>query len=199
MVAHDYRSLTMLSLDASKTALVLIDLQHGIINMPLAPRTGADVLHAAIPLAHRFREAGAPVVLVRVTWSDDYGDVPPNLVDTPSNRPAGGMPAAFATLHESLVQPSDMIITKRQWGAFYSTELDLQLRRRGIDTVVLGGIATNYGVDSTARQAWERNYNVVIAEDVCASISSEMHEMAMQTIFPRISRVVKSADVTFGA
>ena len=82
------------------------------------------------------------------------------------------------------------------WGAFHGTELDLQLRRRGIQTIVLGGVATNMGVESTARQAWEHGYAVVLAEDATSGLSAQMHDFAIGNTFPRISRVVTSADLT---
>jgi nicotinamidase-related amidase len=98
-------------------------------------------------------------------------------------------------LADGLAQPGDLRITKRQWGAFYGTELDLQLRRRGIKTIVLGGIATNIGVESTARQAWEHGYAMILVEDATSGMSAEMHEFAFKNIFPRISRVVKAGEI----
>jgi nicotinamidase-related amidase len=187
----------MSDLDPRQTALVLIDLQNGIVGMPVVPRSGPEVVAAGRALAERFRAAGATVVLVRVAWSDDLADVPPQRVDQPSTRRAGGLPAGWSTLVEGLVQPTDLVITKRQWGAFYGTELDLQLRRRGIRTIVLGGIATNFGVESTARQAWEHGYEVVLAEDACASVAVDLHDMAIRHIFPRLARVVHSTAVVF--
>ncbi len=89
----------------------------------------------------------------------------------------------------------DILITKRQWGAFYGTALDLHLRRRGIRTIVLGGIATNFGVESTARDAYERSYALVFVEDAMAGITAEAHTFAITTIFPRIGRVRSSEDV----
>ena len=73
-----------------------------------------------------------------------------------------------------------MVITKHNWGAFYGTELDLQLRRRGVGTIVLGGIATNFGVESTARDAYERNYALVLAEDAMTSMSADLHALAVE-------------------
>ncbi len=108
---------------------------------------------------------------------------------------AGSSPAAPTTL--ALGEPGDSLIVKRQWGAFYGTDLDLQLRRRGIETIVLGGVATNFGVESTARQAWEHGYAIVLAEDACTSRSAGLHDMAVRYIFPRLSRVVQSADIAF--
>lgn len=90
---------------------------------------------------------------------------------------------------EAGVQPSDVVVEKRQWGAFYGTALDQLLRRRGIKTIVIGGIATNIGVESTAREGFDRGYQMVFAEDAMASISAEAHEFAVKTIFPLMGRV----------
>jgi nicotinamidase-related amidase len=187
----------MLELDPKTTALVLIDLQKGILAMPLAPRAGTEVASRAASLALRFRAAGAPVVLVRVGWTGDYADALSQPVDQPMPRAPGGLPAAWSALIDGLAEPQDILILKRQWGAFYGTDLDLQLRRRGIKTIMLGGVATNFGVESTARQAWEHGYAVVLAEDACTSVGAELHEMAVRYIFPRISRVVQSDSIAF--
>lgn len=179
------------------TALVLIDLQNGIVGRELAPRSGAEVAATGKALAERFRAAGAPVVLVRVAFASDYGDALRQPVDMPMQRPSGGMPAEWANLIAGLEQPGDILVTKHQWGAFHGTNLDVQLRRRRIETIVLGGIATNLGVESTARQAWEHGYNLIVAEDACATMSAEMHAFAMTHIFPRLGRVRKAAEIGF--
>jgi len=140
---------------SNTTALVLIDLQKGIAGRDLAPYTGEQVVTTCKELAERFRHAGAPVVLVNVAFSNDFKDALRQEVDQPFPLPPGGLPADFSELADGLAKPGDILITKRQWGAFYGTEMDLQLRRRGVETVVLGGIATNFGVESTARQTWE--------------------------------------------
>ena len=189
----------MIELDPRSTALVLIDLQNGILGMPLAPRSGAEVLAVGQGLAEKFRTAGAPVVLVQVAFAPDFADSPRQPVDAPMQRPAGGLPAGWSDLVDGLALPGDIRITKRHWGAFHGTELDLQLRRRGISTIVLGGIATNFGVESTARHAWEHGYAVVLAEDACTSLAADLHDMAVGRIFPRISRVVSSSAVGFAA
>jgi nicotinamidase-related amidase len=187
----------MIALDSRRTALVLIDLQNGILDMPLAPRAGAEVLAASADLARRFRAAGAPVALVRVGWAADFADAPRAHVDQPTPRPPGGFPAEWSDLAGGLAQPGDILIVKRQWGAFYGTELDLQLRRRDVKTIVLGGVATNFGVESTARQAWELGYEVILAEDASASLSGEMHAFSVEKIMPRIARVADSARLSF--
>jgi nicotinamidase-related amidase len=189
--------LAMQTLDPVTTALVLIDLQKGIVGRPLAPHSGPDVLKTAIELAQRFRRAGAPVILVNVGWSPDAKDALRQPVDQPMQLPPGGFPADFMELADGLAQPGDLRITKRQWGAFHGTELDLQLRRRGIQTIVLGGISTNIGVESTARQAWEYGYAIVLAEDATTTQSAEMHAFAVKTIFPRVSKIALAAELAF--
>ena len=194
------KALNMLELSIDTTALVLIDLQQGIVPIPtLAPRTGADVAATGIRLAERFRTVGAPVVLVNVAFAPDFGDALKQSVDMPMAHPEGGLPANFSHLVEGLYHPTDILVTKRQWGAFYGTDLDVQLRRRGVRTVVLGGIATNIGVESTGRQAHEHAYNVVIAEDATTSVSSEMHSFSVNVILPLLSHVVKADHIGLSA
>lgn len=187
----------MPTIDPRGSALVLIDLQEGVIGRPLVPRSGSDILVASRTLAERFRAAGALVVLVRVTFAADYADAPPSNVDSPSQFPPGGMPESWSRLAEGLAAPGDIHVVKRQWGAFHGTDLDLQLRRRGVRTLVVGGIATNFGVESTVRAAWEHGYDVVVPEDLCATMSADMHEFSFQRIFPRVARVTTSAEVAF--
>ena len=184
-----------ITLDPKTTALVLIDLQNATASMALEPRSGTDVVAAGKALATRFRDIGAMVVLVNVTWAKDYSDWPSAPVDTPPARPVGGMPEGADHLVDGLYQPGDIRVTKRNWNAFHGTELDVLLRRRGISTVVLAGIATNFGVESTARSAYELNYAVVVAEDACASASADLHRVSVTGVLPRIARVRQSAEI----
>jgi nicotinamidase-related amidase len=117
-------------------------------------------------------------------------------VDQAQPLPAGGFPAGWSEFPSGLMQTGDLQITKRQWGAFHGTELDLQLRRRGIRTIVLGGVATHIGVESTARQAYERGYELLIVKDATTSSDAEAHAMSMKHIMPRLARVVQSNDIT---
>lgn len=194
-VLTDGRIFVMISLPAAGTALVLIDLQQGIVTLPLAPRNGQDVVDKGLGLARMFRGAGAPVVLVNVAFSPDRSDALKSPVDRPPQMPAGGLPADWSKLVDGLAEPSDLRVTKRQWGAFYGTDLDLQLRRRRIDTIVLAGIATNMGVESTARAAHEHGYAVVVAENACTSRSADMHNFAVEQIFPLLGRVAPSEQI----
>jgi nicotinamidase-related amidase len=181
-------------IDPRSTALVLIDLQKGIAPFAGGPHSAADVNERAGRLAARFRELGAPVVLVTVGWSTDSGDALKQVVDQPS--PARSLPDNWLELADELnATDSDIRITKRQWGAFHGTELDLQLRRRGITQIVLGGISTNIGVESTARAAFEHNYALILAEDAMSAANAEQHKFAVETIFPRLGRVRSTAEI----
>ncbi len=181
-------------LEPNDTALVLIDLQRGITAFPAAPHSTADVIAAAARLADAFRVAHAPVVLVHVALRPDGGD----RLRVPVDEPAPPRPASpdFAEIVPELgPKEGDLVVAKRQWGAFYGTDLDLQLRRRGIATIVLAGISTNYGVESTARDAYERGYALVFAEDAMSARGAADHEFALTRIFPRIGRVSTSTEV----
>ena len=185
---------TPFKLDPATTALVLIDLQQGILAYAKAPYDGAAVLAKAVPLAAAFRAAKSPVVLVKVGFSAGGGDALKATVDAPN--PPGAPPANWlADTPELPPQPGDIHILKRQWGAFHGTELDLQLRRRGIKTIVLAGIATAIGVESTARFAWELGYDIVFAEDATSGPDAAMHANSFEKVFPRLGRVRKTADV----
>jgi nicotinamidase-related amidase len=186
--------MTNLALNAADTALVLIDLQQGIAAMPVQPHSAATVVGNAAKLAARFRELGAPVVLVSVAFPVGPAALRPD-ADAVMTLPAT-MPAGWDQIVQELTpEADDILVTKRQWGAFYGTGLDLQLRRRGIKTIVLAGIATNIGVESTARDAYERGYHQVIVEDACSAMSAEMHEFAFAKIFPRLAKVRMAEEV----
>jgi nicotinamidase-related amidase len=181
-----------LQLDPKKTALVLIDLQNAIVGMNSVPHTAADVVENSKKLAEAFRVHGAPVVYVRVDLNDFMRipvDQPPNLGDKP-------LPAAASEIAASAgFQPGDILLTKRHWGAFAGTDLEQQLKSRGIDTVVLTGISTNAGVESTARQGTGLGFAFVLVEDACSSQNAEHHRFAFENIFPRLTRVRTTDEV----
>ncbi|SFR07757.1 Nicotinamidase-related amidase [Enterobacter sp. kpr-6] len=184
----------MLELNAAKTALVIIDLQEGILPFAGGPHTASDVVARAARLAEKFRAHHAPVVMVRVGWSNDFAEALKQPVDAPV--PAQALPQNWWHYPVALgKRDSDLEVTKRQWGAFYGTDLELQLRRRGIETIVLCGISTNIGVESTARNAWELGFNLLVVEDACSAASVEQHQSSMTHIFPRIGRVRSTEEV----
>ena len=185
----------MEKLAPERTALVLIDVQKGTLGFPLTPHSAADVVAATARLAKACREKGALLVYVQVKFAHDFADRPQGATDTPMMLPAGGFPADWAEYAPEVAAIApDLWITKRQWSAFHGTELDQQLRRRGITHIVVGGIATNFGVESTARDGWQNHYTVVIAEDACSSMP-ELHKFAIEKTLPRVALVRSSAAV----
>jgi nicotinamidase-related amidase len=176
-----------------RTALVVIDLQKGITGRPAVHPVPGVVANAA-RLAAAFRKASLPVVLVNVTFSPDSADRLNPRADAP--QPPVTLPADFAELIAELgAQPSDIRITKRQWGAFYGTELDLQLRRRGVTGIVLCGISTSIGVESTARAAFERGYQIAFASDAMTDFKELSHNHSLEHIFARIGQVRTTQEI----
>jgi nicotinamidase-related amidase len=183
-----------LELDAATTAMVMVDLQKGIAR-GTAPHAADDVVARAAAIAAALRAAGGTVIWVHVDNAEDGADRLRPVTDAPAG---GDRPKApdHADLMPGLdVQPSDVIVTKRGWGSFYGTDLDLQLRRRGIRTVILGGISTNIGVESTAREAFDHNYQLVLVEDAMTCRRAEEHEHTLRTVYTKIGRIRSTADV----
>jgi nicotinamidase-related amidase len=175
-------------LSPSHTAIVVIDLQKGIVALPGSPLPTATVISNSVRLLTAARSAGAKPVLVHVGGSSDGAD----RLHPPTDAPPriATLPPGWTDLIPELdCKPDDIIIFKRQWGAFYGTDLDLQLRRRGLTTIVLCGISTEIGVESTARTAYEHGYELVFASDAMTGTSPESHANTIERIFPRIGRV----------
>jgi nicotinamidase-related amidase len=184
-------------IDRAKTALVVIDLQKGIVGRQTAPHAANIVVKNAATLATAFRKNGMPVFLVRVAFSPDGKDVLRPLVDAP--WPAQTPPPDWTEIVSEIGPgPGDFIITKHQWGAFYGTELELALRRRGITSIVLCGIATNIGVESTARFAFEYGFNQIFAEDAMSALSADEHTHTVAKIFPRLGLVRITNEIMAG-
>jgi nicotinamidase-related amidase len=186
--------MSALQLTAKNTALVLIDLQNAVLSMPTAPYSAKDVAQKASVLARAFRGNGATVVYVRV----DMASMLTLPVDAPWRDPQAPPPPPIASelAPDAGFESGDLLITKRHWGAFAGTGLEEALKQRGVDTVVLGGIATNFGVESTARQGTGLGFAFVIVEDACTSLDAEMHRFAFEKIFPRLAQVRKADDLS---
>lgn len=170
-----------------KTALVVIDLQKGIAALPLVHPIG-DVVARARELLGAFRAHGLPVVLVNV-----IGGAPGRTERAPRSEP---WPADFAELLPELDrQPSDIVVSKRTWGAFASTDLEAQLRARGVTQVVVIGVATGTGVESTARQAYEAGFHVTLPVDAMTDARPEAHAYSIANVFPRLGETGTTRDV----
>jgi nicotinamidase-related amidase len=183
-----------LKIDIDKSAIVVIDLQKGISSMPAVPHSTQDVIANSSSILIAARKNKMNVFLVHVTPSPDLKDALHPISET-SFQMSGFNPEWSEYVPELNIQPSDILITKHQWGAFYGTGLDLQLRRRGIDTIILCGIATNMGVESTARFAYEFGYNQIFIEDAMSARSKEEHEYPIRYIFPRFGLIRKTNEV----
>jgi len=169
------------------TALIVIDLQKGIVSFPTVHPV-VDVLQNAAALAAAFRRHQLPVVLVNVTGGAPGRNEQP--------YPAGQRPADWAELAPELDrQPSDHTVTKRTWGAFTNTGLEAWLKARGVTQVVVVGIATSIGVESTARQAHEAGFNVTLALDAMTDRSPEAHTHTTTHIFPRLGETGATAEI----
>lgn len=170
-----------------KTALIIIDLQKGIVALPTAHPIDGVVKHARA-LADAFRRHGLPVVLVNVTGGAS------GRTEQTSNR--GELPADWADLIPELDrQPADHLVTKRTWGAFTRTDLEAHLRRLGVTQVVLAGVATRAGVESTARHAHELGFNVTFAVDAMTDTDPDAHVNSITRIFPRLGETGTSRDI----
>ncbi|MEM3839132.1 MAG: hydrolase [Candidatus Micrarchaeaceae archaeon] len=185
-----------INIDRETTALVVIDLQKGIAAMgrQMAPYTVEAVVNNAARLADEFRKNRMPVFLVHVTGSPKEMLNP--TVDENPWRVAGAERSADWAEFVPEIGPKegDIIITKRQWGAFYGTDLELQLRRRGMKSIVLCGISTTHGVESTARFAYEYGFEQIFAEDAMTAMSQEMHNGSISN-FRRMGRVRKTTEI----
>jgi nicotinamidase-related amidase len=183
-----------LTIDSATSALVLIDLQQGIVGGATVPHPAAVVVERAAALAKRCRERGMLVVLVRIDPGPDGVLVPTPAADVP--RPPLRVGPEWSELTPELRRGErDVVVTKHQPNAFYGTDLEVQLRRRGVRTIVLGGISTNIGVEATARAAHERGFEQVFVEDAMAAREPDLHEFPVRRFFPTIGRVRSTADV----
>jgi nicotinamidase-related amidase len=179
--------MALTTLDA-KTALIVIDLQHGIVRLPVAPLAADVVIARAAQLVEQFRAASLPVALVNVA-----GGAPGR---NEQARHAGDLPADWALLVPEMVpQPGDITVTKKTWGAFLNTDLHEQLQQRGVTQVVICGIATSIGVESTAREAYALGYNVTLATDAMTCLDGMTHTNSVERIFPRLGETGATSDI----
>jgi nicotinamidase-related amidase len=170
----------------ANAALIVIDMQKGIVALPTAHPI-AGVIDNVATLCRVFRARGLPVVLVNVAGR------PPGRVDATMNF---SPPADWAELIPELNrQPDDDTVTKMNFGAFYGTALERILRRRGVTQVFVAGVSTSIGVESTARDAYDHGYNVVLVTDAMTDRDPDMHRHSLEKVFPRIGELATTADV----
>jgi nicotinamidase-related amidase len=171
-----------------RSALILIDLQNGIVTLPAADLVEPVILHAT-ELAEAFRAHKLPVVLVNVA-----GVAPGRSERGP--RLDGPPPAGWSDLIPALNrQPEDHTVTKKTWGAFTNTGLADYLKQNGVTQVVIAGVSTSIGVESTARQAYELGLNVTLALDAMADMNADAHFNSVSRIFPRLGETGTTREV----
>ena len=186
-----------MKLDPKTIALVLIDLQRGITAGQTVPNAAPDVIARAAGLAAACRTRGVMVILVRVDPGPGGALFPRPQADQP--RPPMTITPEWTELVPELGhQDGDVVITKHQPNAFYGTDLEIHLARRGIRTILLGGISTNIGVEATARAAHERGFEQVFIPEVMAAREADLHEHSVRRIFPTLGRV-RALDVVLAA
>jgi nicotinamidase-related amidase len=177
-------ALTMLD---PKTALIIVDLQRGIVGLPVVHPIDAVVARARA-LADAFRERGLPVALVNVA-----GGAPGR---TEQTRQMDFRSEGWTDLIPELNrQPDDIVVMKRTWGAFASTDLEAQLKARGVTQVAIAGVATATGVEATARQAYEQGFNVTLAVDAMTDRRREAHDYCINSVFPRLGETGTSQNI----
>ncbi|MFD7847012.1 isochorismatase family protein [Nocardia sp. NPDC059764] len=185
--------MTVTALDVS-TALVIIDVQQALVAAPVVPHSGPEVVARTVELARAFREHHAPIVLVRVTARADGSDTPPGRNEIPPQP--GALPEGWDAIIDELTgHPGDIVVTKRAWGAFHGTDLDQHLRRRDVTQVVLAGLTTSVGVESTARATYEHGYHVTLATDAMADLDMDAHRNSIERIFPKLGETGSTAEI----
>jgi nicotinamidase-related amidase len=170
-----------------RAALLVVDLQKGLAGLATA-HPMQDVIGNAVTLLDAFRRRGLPVVLINVD-----GRAPGRCERSFSTQ---ALPAGWTELLPELNrQPSDHTVTKRTWGAFTNTDLEAHLRGRGVTQVVVSGVSTSSGVESTARQAHELGFNVALAVDAMTDMNVDVHHNSVARIFPKLGETGTTRDI----
>jgi len=178
--------MTVTTLDP-KTALIVVDLQKGLMGVPFV-HSMAEVLSSTTVLTAAFRRRGLPVVLVNAT-----GVAPGR---TEQSHSLERMPADWADLVPELnAQPEDLLVTKKTWSAFTNTDLEARLKALNVTQVVLAGIATSMGAESTARHAYELGFNVTLALDAMTDLSAVAHDNSATWIFPKLGETGSAREI----
>lgn len=187
--------MTDLLFTPERTAFISIDMQNGVASHSAEPHSTQNVISRVLELVAATRAGGGLPIHVRTSFLPDESDAlhPAMDVARPAkpNRPDGW----DQLVPEMQPLPTEPVVTKRSFNAFHGSDLDLQLRRHGIDTVVIAGISTNFGVEGTGRSAYDHGYNVLFVEDAMAASSAVMHESSLKNVFPYIGRVRTTSQV----
>ena len=179
---------TALDFQPQSTALVVVDLQNFAIALDTVPTPTSALLANTVKIADACRDRSILVVLIRVGHEQNKLPHPSPKIDAGFSGFQFG-PDAKEIAPELGPKPGDVIVDKYNWGAFHGTNLDTHLRRRGIRTLIMTGLVTNVGVDTTMREAQAHGYDQVLVKDAVAAMSLEEHDYMLKYIAPRLSRV----------
>ncbi|MDL2408151.1 isochorismatase family protein [Rhizobium calliandrae] len=171
-----------------KTALIVVDLQKGIVGAALMGSI-APVVDRSAALLREFRNRSLPVILVNAAGGA------PGRTEQPRRHTEPLLPGFTDFIPQVDQQPTDIVVTKRSWGAFATTDLDWQLKSLDVTQVVIIGVATSTGVEATARQAYEAGFNVALAVDAMTDTRPEAHEYSIRNIFPRLGETATTEDI----
>jgi len=185
---------TALEFEPQSTALIVVDLQNFAIAMNTVPTPTSELLANAVRIADACRDKGILVVLIRVGHEQNKLPHPSPKIDAGFSGFQFG-PDAKEIAPALGPKPGDVIVDKYNWGAFHGTNLDTHLRRRGIRTLIMTGLVTNIGVDTTMREAQAHGYDQVLVSDAVAAMSREEHDYTLQYVAPRLSRVRTTEEV----
>jgi nicotinamidase-related amidase len=177
--------------DRPATALLVMDMQNGIV-----ARFGDAVLEPAARAIAAARDAGMPVIYVRVAFRSGHPEISPRNRTFGALRDAGAMADddESTAIHPALAPaPGDVVVLKRRVSAFAGSDLDVVLRAGGIEHVALCGIATSGVVLSTLRQAADLDFGLTVLRDACADADDEVHRVLLEKVFPRQAEVVDVA------
>lgn len=170
------------------TALIVIDLQKGIVSGDFIHPI-ADIIDRTRTLIDTFRAKNLPVVLVNVAGRA------PGRTEQPPHSTASFSEGWTDLLPQLDQQPGDITVTKRSWGAFANTDLEHQLKARGVTQVVITGVATATGVEATARQAYEQGFNVTLATNAMTDLREEAHQYSISHVFPRLGETGSTNEI----
>jgi nicotinamidase-related amidase len=196
-------------LSPKQTAIVLIDLQNDIVRNDSGPFYGAiykqvreqKLVEKVVRLVDGARNVGAKIFYITVVRRPDYADVVNQITELYVAGKASPAKAQISLIQgtegallvkELNPKPEDYILVKKRRSAFHQTELDFHLRCLGITNLVIGGVATDLGVENTVRDAWDLDYNVIVVEDICTAVPQSAHDYAISSVFPRMARVMDS-------
>jgi len=181
--------------DPARTAFISIDMQNGVASHDSVPNSAEEVIARVSDIVDAARIGGALVIYVRTSFLPDESDALHPKMDV--SRPARPVrPEGWDQIVPQLSpSPTEPVVVKRSFDAFYGSELDLELRRHGIDTIVLAGISTHLGVEGTARSAYNMGYDMIVVEDAMGAAKLEAHEGSLKNVFPYIGRVRTVAQV----